>query len=143
MEVIIYDGETALVTATKPPIINGWRDDRSRLWHVSSISDSSKTMHKRPHQEPQSTKESTDSVYALPSINQIVGYYHAAERYPTKPTWIEAIPKICHASWALLSERAMNKYFPEAMKMFKKHMPSNHKEANQQKKNENLSPVNR
>ena len=58
-------------------------------------------------------QESINNLYDLPNISQIVAYYHAVAGYPTKPIWIAVIRKGFYASWPLLTEKAVNKHFPE------------------------------
>ena len=62
------------------------------------------------------------NVYELPSLKQVIKYYHTAAGYLTKTMWIKAINEGFFATWPLLTTRAVNKCFPESPETQKDHM---------------------
>ena len=94
-----YDGQTMTIKSTKLPVLSGWRNTISKLWHVP------------PNPNP-STPEQANNVFELKK-KHIVPYYHAAVGYSAKPMWLAAIQWGFYATWPLLTERAVPKHFPE------------------------------
>ena len=115
MNVKLYYGETTTIQASKPPFLAGWRDNKSGLWHVPLTAHKTET-------ELTNKQENANNVFELPSISQIVAYYHVVAGYPTKPTWLAVMRKGFYATWPLLMEQALNKDFPESTEMSKGHM---------------------
>jgi hypothetical protein len=54
-----------------------------------------------------------NSVYDLPSTEQAIKWMHAVCGYPVKSTWIKAIKAGNYIGWPMLTERNVNKYYPE------------------------------
>jgi hypothetical protein len=61
------------------------------------------------------------NVYELKTQPELVGYYHAAADFPTKPSWLKAIKNKQYASWPGLTWEAVNKIFPEFEETLKGH----------------------
>ena len=53
---------------------------------------------------------------------QVIQYYHAAARFPTKATWLKAINIGFFATWPMLIAKAVAKYFLESNETQKGHM---------------------
>jgi hypothetical protein len=47
---------------------------------------------------------------------------HAVCGYPVKSTWLKAVKAGNYISWLLLTERNINKYYPETTETPKRHM---------------------
>jgi len=54
------------------------------------------------------------NVYELKTQPELIRYYHAAARFPTKPTWVTAIKNRLFTSWPGLTAKAATKHFPES-----------------------------
>jgi hypothetical protein len=63
-----------------------------------------------------------NSIYDLPSTEQAIKWMHAVCGYPVKLTWLKAIKAGNYIGWPMLSERNVNKYYPETSEMPKGHM---------------------
>jgi hypothetical protein len=63
-----------------------------------------------------------NSVYDLPSTEQAINWMHAVYEYPVKSTWLKAIKAGNYIGWPMLTERNVNKYYPETSEMPKGHM---------------------
>jgi hypothetical protein len=74
------------------------------------------------------TLRQANSIYDLPSIKQAIKRMHAVCGYPVKSTWLKAVKAGNFIGWPLLTEKNINKYYPETDETPKGHM-------NQQRKN--------
>ncbi len=63
-----------------------------------------------------------NSIYDLPSTEQSIKWMHVVCRYPVKLTWLKAIKVGNYIGWPMLTERNINKYYPETSEMSKGHM---------------------
>jgi hypothetical protein len=63
-----------------------------------------------------------NSIYDLPSMEQAIKWMHAVCGYPVKPMWRKAIKAGNYIGWPMLTERNVNKYYPETSEMTKGHM---------------------
>jgi hypothetical protein len=63
-----------------------------------------------------------NSVYDLSSMEQAIKWTHAVCRYPVKSTWLKAIKAGNYIDWPRLTERNVNKYYPETSETPKGHM---------------------
>ena len=50
------------------------------------------------------------STYDLPSVEALVRYFHAADGFPVKSTWLKAIKAGNFASWSGLTFKNASKY---------------------------------
>ena len=66
--------------------------------------------------------DSASNVYSLPTIGAGIRYLHAAAGFPVKDTWIQAIKNGHYISWPGVTADAVNKHFPESIKMQKGHL---------------------
>ena len=67
--------------------------------------------------QPPPLSQSINNVYKLKVKPELVGYYHVASGFPTKPSWVAAINNKHYASWPGLDATAMAKYFQESDEM--------------------------
>jgi hypothetical protein len=63
-----------------------------------------------------------NSVYDLPSTEQAIKWMHEVCGYQVKSTWLKAIKAGNYIGWPMLTERNVNKYYPETSEMPKEHM---------------------
>jgi len=112
--VTVHREGTLKLHVMEKPVLQGWRDAIG-LWRLS-----------RDQKGSEDTKQGIDqialNVYNLPSIKQIIRYLHAAEGFPTKDTWVQAIKFGNFVSWPGLTAEAVSKHFPESVEMHKGHM---------------------
>jgi hypothetical protein len=77
---------------------------------MTTIKESKKALHE------------ANSVYDLPSIEQAIKWMHAVCGYPVKSTWLWAIKAGNFVGWPMLTERNVNKYYPDKDETLKGHM---------------------
>ncbi len=63
-----------------------------------------------------------NSVYDLPSTEQAIKWMHAVCGYPVKSTWLKAIKAGNYVGWPMLTERNVQKYYPETIETAKGHL---------------------
>jgi hypothetical protein len=100
-------GSISIVTRT-PPVLQGCKLKGEKLRTISD--------------QDNSTKESVNNVYDLPSINQTVKYLHAAAGFPTKETWLKAINAGNFTTWPTINANIVRRHFPESDETAKGHM---------------------
>ena len=61
-------------------------------------------------------------VYDLPSIADLVRYFHAAAAYPVRSTWLNSIKAVNYESWPIFTYNYVARYFPSAYETIKGHM---------------------
>jgi len=71
--VTIHDKGSLTITMSKPPILNGIKNNGDKLWTIAS-----------PNNEQM--RDETHNVYSLPSMTQSIKYLHAAAGFPVKET---------------------------------------------------------
>jgi hypothetical protein len=94
--------------AKTPPVLQRCKSKGAKLWTISENDDS--------------TKESVNNVYDLPSINQTVKYLHTAAGFPTKGTWLKAINSGNFATWPTITPTNVRRHFSESDETAKGHM---------------------
>eukprot|EP00804_Cyclotella_cryptica_P029656 CCRYP_019045-RA/>CCRYP_019045-RA protein AED:0.39 eAED:0.39 QI:0/-1/0/1/-1/1/1/0/453 len=110
----IYCAEDVNISPSAPPSLQGWRDNRG-LWMVP-IDDA-------PAISPSiDITESANSVYELPSTNEVVRFLHAASGYPTKATLLQAAKHGNLITFPGLTPENIAKHFPESNETQKGHM---------------------
>jgi len=70
----------------------------------------------------ESTTESTNALFDLPSTKQTALWYHAAAGWPEEETFLGAIRKGNYATWPGLNVKMMSRHFPESIETKKGHM---------------------
>ena len=63
-----------------------------------------------------------NSVYDLPSTEQAVKWMQAVCGYPVKLTWLKEIKAGNFVGWPIITERNVNKYYPDTNETPKGHM---------------------
>ena len=129
-EVCIYDSTNTEIIVTRGAILKGYRDKKSTLWHIPLRKDgddnNTKTVivDKPPTEFLPSRPPPTEAifnVYEIKTQPELVRYFHAAAGFPTKPTWLNAIKKGFYTSWPGLTDKIVQKYFPESEETWKGH----------------------
>jgi hypothetical protein len=82
----------------------------------------------KPSKKAWQALQKANGVHNLPSIEQAIQWMHTICGYPVKTTWSKAARAGNFVGWPLLTEKNINKYYPETEETPKGHM-------NQQQKN--------
>jgi hypothetical protein len=96
-QVNIYNQHDTIITVSRAAIIRGWREPGTNdlfwipLVPVVRNNNTETILVKRPPSEypPQ---EAVFNVYELKTQPELVRYLHASAGFPTKPTWLRAVP---------------------------------------------------
>jgi len=129
-EVCIYDSTNTEIIVTRGAILKGYRDKKSTLWHIPLKKDGDDNntetviVDKPPTEFLPSRPPPTEAifnVYEIKTQPELVRYFHAAAGFPTKPTWLNAIKKGFYTSWPGLTDKIVQKYFPESEETWKGH----------------------
>ncbi len=107
--VTIHKEGTVTITTSKPPVLEGYKNNPAKLWMVSA------TQNTKNHEE-------VSNVYSLPSIQQSIKYLHAAVGFPVKETWIDAIKYGNFVTWPGLTTTTARKHFPDSDETQQGHM---------------------
>ena len=133
-EVNIYNATNTEIRKTRGSVLRGWRLPGEGLWRIplndnataeSNLNTKTVKTKELPSNllkiQPPPPLQSIKNVYKFKIKPELVRYYHAAARLPTKPSWIAAINNNHYASWPGLDATTVEKYFPESDKMRKVH----------------------
>ena len=99
--------------ATNRTIITGWREKQAPyLWRIALLPDNADI----PEVPQDASRVSlvAYSAYDLPSVKDLVRYFHAAAGFPVRSTWIDAINAGKYASWPDLTLNNAKKYCTSA-----------------------------
>jgi hypothetical protein len=77
---------------------------------------------RRPSKQARKALRQANSIYDLPSTEQAIKWMHAICGYPVKLTWLKAIKASNYVGWPMLTERNVQKYYPEATETAKGHL---------------------
>ena len=77
------------------------------------------------------------SAYDIPSVEALIRYFHAAEGFPVRDTWLKAIKAGNFASWPGLTYQNLAKSFPKTYDTLKGHMVQVRQEIRYTKTNTN------
>ena len=105
----------------------GIRDDKGR-YRIPLVQQRGNWQPRKPSKKARHALRQENCVYDLPSIKQAIKWMHAVCGYPVKTTWSKAAKAGNFVGWPLLTEKNINKYYPETDETHKGHM-------NQQRKN--------
>ena len=98
---------------TRQPILTGWREKYGpRLW-IISLQPNESNLPNMPHDANRTTIEAY-SAYDLPSVEELIRYFHAAAGYPVRSTWLKAIGAGNYSTWPGLTVANATNYFPSA-----------------------------
>jgi hypothetical protein len=116
--VAIYDDETALITATGPPVLKS-----ERCEHTGMLKLDLNPAPSLPTPEGQAAPIKTlNVIFDLASARETFLWYHASAGFPTKATFIDAVPNGNYSTWPKLTVTLINRYFPDSNEMIKGHL---------------------
>ena len=71
------------------PLITGWREpDRPCIWHIYLLPNPEDILTLSLYYKSYKTFLKAFSAYDLPSVKEIVCYFHAATDFPVRNTWL-------------------------------------------------------
>ena len=121
-ELLFYDGNEVKLQAPGQSILTVWRCKTSGLWRVPlKLKVENENVDNMLLKQPDPRK-STNNVYGLPSLEQVIKYPHVCTVFPTKEAWIETIRLGRYTTWTGLTIKPEKNYFPEAEGNQKIHM---------------------
>ena len=112
-EVQIFKSKNTKVVSTRT----------TSLWRIPLLQTELGLINIKQKDQNSDKQNSINSVYELPSTNQVIHYYHAVAGFPTKPTWLKAIKAGIFTSWSMLTATAIAKHISESQETHKGHMP--------------------
>ncbi len=125
--VTVHEETDVLITCKGEPILIGVRNEQGR-YRIPLIQQQGQWQPRQPSKQAQKCLRQANSIYDLPSTEQAIKWVHAVCGYPVKLTWLKAIKVGNYIGWPMLTERNVNKYYPETSETPKGHM-------NQRRKN--------
>jgi hypothetical protein len=120
-DVTVYNEQDVLITCKGEPILIGVRDEHGR-YRIPLVQQKGQWQPRTPRKRVKAKLQQANSVYDLPSIEQAIKWMHAVCGYPVKSTWIKAIKAGNFVGWPLLTEKNVNKYYPESNETQQGHM---------------------
>jgi hypothetical protein len=129
-EVNIYNANNTVIAVTRGAILRGWWDAATKLWHIPLVkvvrnnNINTVVVNWPPTKFLPECPPPTDAihnVYELKTQPELVRYYHAAVRFPTKLTWAKATRNKQFASWPGVTVDAFKRYYPDSEKTPKGH----------------------
>jgi hypothetical protein len=119
--VSVYKEEDVLITCKGKPILIGKRDEQGR-YRIPLMQARGQWQPRRPTKRAKQFLQQANSVYDLPSTEEAIKWMHAVCGYPVKSTWLKAVKAGNYTGWPLLTERNVNKYYPETTETPKGHL---------------------
>jgi len=120
--VMVHKEQDVLITTCKgEPMLIGIRDDKGQ-YHIPLVQQRGHWQPQKPSKKARHALRQANSVYDLPSIKQAIKWMHAVRGYPVKTTWSKAAKAGNFVGWPLLTEKNINKYYPETDETPKGHM---------------------
>ena len=103
------------------PILIGVRDNHGQ-YHIPLIQQHGQWQPQRPSKKARCPLLQANSVYNLPSTEQAVKWMHGVCGHTVKSAWFKAIKAGNFVGWPILTERNVNKYYPDTNETAKGHM---------------------
>jgi hypothetical protein len=119
--VTVHKEQDVLITCKGEPILIGIWDDKGR-YCIPLVQQRGQWQPLKPSKKARHALRQANSVYNLPSIEQAIKWMHAVCGYPVKSTWCKAAKAGNFVGWPLLTEKNINKYYPETDETPKGHM---------------------
>ena len=126
--VTVHKEKDVLITCQGEPILIGVRDEHGR-YRIPLVQAKGQWQPRRPSKRVNAALRQANSVYDLPSIEQAIKWMHAVCGYPVKSTWMKAVKAGNFVGWPLLTEKNINKYYPDTDETQKGHMNQTRKNA--------------
>ncbi len=95
--VTIHKKDTITIAMTEPPILQGSKSRRVKLWATSAQYKTKK----------EQAKERANNAYDFPSIKQTVRYLHTVAGFPVEDTWIKAIKAGNFNTWPTITPKTI------------------------------------
>jgi len=124
--VSVFKEEDVLIKCNGDPLFVGKRDERGR-YRIPLIQKRGQWQPRHPSKKAKKALEQANSVYDLPSTEQAIKWMHAVCGYPVKSTWLKAIKAGNFIGWPMLTEKNVNKYYPETVETPKGHLNQSRK----------------
>jgi hypothetical protein len=131
--VTVHNEQGVLITCKGEPILIGIRDEHGR-YRIPLIQQKGQWQPRALGKRVTAKLQQANSIYDLPSIEQAIKWMHAVCKYPVKSTWIKAIKAGNFIGWPLLTEKNVNKYYPESNETQQGHMNQARKNVRSTKK---------
>ena len=90
----------------------GRRDERRR-YRIPLTQQRGQWQPKKPTKAVTKHFEQANSVYDLPSTEEVAKWMHATCGYPVKSTWLKASKAGNFTGWPVINARTVAKYYPE------------------------------
>ena len=90
----------------------GKRDERGR-YRIPLMQQRGHWQPRRPTKRARKKLSKANSVYDLPSTEQVIKRMHAVCGYPVKSTWLKAVKAGNFVGWPMLTAQNVSKYYPE------------------------------
>ena len=119
--VTVHKEQDVLITCKGKPILIGVRDEHGR-YRIPLMQQKGQWQPRPPKKRINAVLQQANSVYDLPSTEQAIKWMHAVCGYPVKSTWMKAIKAGNFIGWPLLTEKNVQKYYPETDETIKGHM---------------------
>ena len=101
-------------------VLRVWRyKEGTKIWRISLLPEDKSTL---DNSDAQQSTLKAFSVYDLPSVEALTGYFHAAAGFPVRDTWLRAIKAGNFTSWPGLTYQNASKYCPTSKETIKGHM---------------------
>jgi hypothetical protein len=117
----VFKEEDVLITCKGEPILIGVRDSHGR-YRIPLMQQRGQWQPRRPSKQARKALRQANSVYNLPSTEQAIKWMHAVCGYPVKSTWLKAIKAGNYVGLPMLTERNVQKYYPETIETAKGHL---------------------
>ena len=124
--VAVYKDEDILITCKGEPLLIGVRDRNGR-YRIPLVQTRGQWQPRKPSKKAKRILREANSVYDLPSTEQAIKWMHAVCGYPVKSTWLKAVKAGNYVGWPMLTEKNVNKYYPETKETPKGHMAQSRK----------------
>ena len=109
-----FTREAVIVRDTRgTPVLTGWREDSGPRICRIALQPGEANLPQMLHTANMATLE-VYSAYDLPIVSALIRYFHAAEGYPVRSTWLTAISDGNYSSWPGLTLVNATKYCPSA-----------------------------
>jgi hypothetical protein len=119
--VTVHKEQDILITCKGESILIGVRDDHGR-YRIPLVQQRGQWQPRHSSKNARQALRQANSVYDLPSTEQAVKWMHAVCGYPVKSTWTKSIKAQNFVGWPILTERNVNKYYPDTNETSKGHM---------------------
>jgi hypothetical protein len=116
----VFKEEDILITCKDKPIFIGMRDDQGQ-YQIPLMKQQGQWQPQSPSKQAQKALCQANSVYNLPSTEHTIKWMHTIYGYPVKLTWLKTIKGGNYVGWPMLTERNVQKYYPQTIETAKGH----------------------